>query len=351
MSRARLRSLGMRTFRPRAFTLVELLVVIAIIGTLIGLLLPAVQRARESSRRSTCLSNIRQLALGSAAFETRMRRYPPLFDELPVQKRASTSSERWTTWAVILLPDMDRQQLLDLYARGDRPLPDTFVETYICPSDSSKSRSDSETSYAANAGRSDTVVHQKAANGPFLNRIYDSKAAVVDGHWRDGKDRTIAFSERMDGVNFDVVGWNGMLDNPNDVTKDHIDREVVDRDHADRTWGPAFVWHDAPQVCSFVNGPLCACTQTETPPCALFEDTGRFPSEPCTLPCNVEQRAPNSKPSSEHGGGVNIAFASGRAQFLTESVDYKVFVALMTVNDKLSDSANPNLILDDASFE
>jgi prepilin-type N-terminal cleavage/methylation domain-containing protein len=346
MSRARLRAFGLR-----AFTLVELLVVIAIIGTLIGLLLPAVQRARESSRRSTCLSNIRQLALGAAAFETRMRRYPPLFDELPVQKRASMSNERWTTWAVILLPDMDHQQLMDLYARGDRPLPDTFVETYVCPSDSSKSRSNSETSYAANAGRSDTVVNENSANGPFVNRIYNSRAAVVDGNWRDGKDRTVVFSERTDGVNFDVVGWNGMVDNPNDVNEDHIDRDIVDRDHADRTWGPAFVWHDSPQVCSFINGPLCACTQNESPPCKLFDGTGRFPAEPCTLTCNVEMRAPNAKPSSEHGGGVNIAFASGRAQFLTESIDYKVFRALMTVNDKLSDSPNPELILDDASLE
>jgi prepilin-type N-terminal cleavage/methylation domain-containing protein len=123
------------------FTLVELLVVIAIIGILVALLLPAVQMARESSRRSACANNLRQVGLGILNHESAHKKFPP-------GKRYSGPRSNPNTfdysWACIILGHLEQQALYDqidfkykLISPENMPAVSQIIPIYLCPSVSS----------------------------------------------------------------------------------------------------------------------------------------------------------------------------------------------------------------------
>jgi prepilin-type N-terminal cleavage/methylation domain-containing protein/prepilin-type processing-associated H-X9-DG protein len=195
--------------RRRGFTLVELLVVIAIIGVLIGLLLPAVQMAREGMRRASCTNNLKQIGValhnymdahGVMPFGTVGRTIPPLGPKPLLWGCVSLSAN------VMLLPYLDQTALYEKYNfqidsclngypsgyantfnDANKTAFGTLVSNFACPSEALPLEP-SRGNYAPNWGTSWTVTNK--TDGPFhiLSR-YRLKDLV------DGTSKTAAFSE------------------------------------------------------------------------------------------------------------------------------------------------------------
>ena len=228
--------------RRTGFTLVELLVVITIISILVGLLLPAVQKARESARRTECLNNLRQMALATIEWKDRFRRFPGAFERLPSTGTDSPSADLWATWSVSLLEDLEQTALYDRHLAGEYE--GRFVNMFRCPSDSAKPRTGPVTSYVANGGRPGSYFTEKVANGVFLNRIAAESASINDGSIRDGQEYTLAYSENVDATYYTAVGWNGFEDDSPCLAAGNacIDGEFVFQYLLDSKWGPLFFW-------------------------------------------------------------------------------------------------------------
>src|SRR5688572_26832177 len=103
----------MRAIVRSAFTLVELLVVIAIIGVLVALLLPAVQAAREASRRAKCANNSRQIGLALHQYHDTVKVLP--LGVLQNNLNAEFSYPR-LTWAIHIFPYIEQKAIYDKFS-------------------------------------------------------------------------------------------------------------------------------------------------------------------------------------------------------------------------------------------
>ncbi len=286
-----------RSRRGRAFTLVELLVVIAIVGLLIGLLLPAVQQAREAARRIQCTNNLKQLALAAA-------NYHDVNSVLPGASYAASNLGHF----VRLLPYLEQGPSYDSANFSRQALfPENVtvagyaISGLLCPSDTDSrpvpvdasewpfgvppgSWRQCFSSYAGCAGtwtlnlnKGNDRFAQRYAN---MNGVIFGESIVALAGITDGTSNTLLLSETAHGVLTGYTGISGGL-----------------------KWPPSeYQWW---QVGS---GEL---TQFETffPPNG-FKRLGQV----------LADHAPRN-PASFHPGGINVSLCDGSVRFIKETID------------------------------
>lgn len=205
----------MRRLRAgQGFTLIELLVVIAIIGILVGLLLPAVQQAREAARRTQCKNQLRQLGLAMHNYHDVHKRLPPSM----VFALDGSSESKWWSWNVMLLPMIDQgviYQRLNLHVDGLSPtgpsanlaIAKMRMPLFDCPSDSYPgvykavgTPALATTSYLTCRG---SVRYPTEGNGFFPDRNVSRQFRDIT----DGESNTIMLGERVVEGNQQTPWW------------------------------------------------------------------------------------------------------------------------------------------------
>jgi prepilin-type N-terminal cleavage/methylation domain-containing protein/prepilin-type processing-associated H-X9-DG protein len=130
----------------RAFTLIELLVVIAVIAVLIALLLPAVQKVRESANRTECTNKLKQIGLALHHYTDQERAFPPAHTRptdnvpLPFNCPPQFDTKYYFAWMARILPYLEQEQLYqqinwDQWAWWQPGLNETVLSIYRCNSD------------------------------------------------------------------------------------------------------------------------------------------------------------------------------------------------------------------------
>ncbi len=351
----------------KGFTLVELLVVIAIIGTLVALLLPAVQAARETARRTQCVNNLKQLALAATQMNDSQRKLPGYANELvditsPMSNGFHTIGRR-ASWVVMLFPYIEETSLWEEWSgvfevnnvHQNPSAPE--LAGLICPSNSPETPGQPWLAYVGNAGwaftdptrqappsilnikSTDATDREYAANGVFFDNNRNPNIGPLDGRENgrdyppqrvslgyiqsnDGLSKTLLFSESVHtwywcyGLDTSDSDQDGRIEEQDDESQS-VMAEIPDAKHL---FG--FVWSNQPQGVERINGDNYY-DQLTTPPGSM-EDFAASGYEAYAFP------------SSKHPNGVNVAFADGRVVFLGQMVDPTVYAMLMTSNSSKS---------------
>jgi prepilin-type processing-associated H-X9-DG protein len=198
--------------------LIELFVVIGVLALLIGLLLPAVQSARESARRIQCANNLKQIGLALHQYHSVHAKFPSNWNaDLPPGSQYYVSVRGFSA-LTRLLPYLDQQPLFSSINYTIESVPissklpyypelettyQTRVEVFLCPSD----RKDNPTSHGCNyrgnygVGPSDGTSVETPDGG---NGFYNYPSTLRDSSFIDGLSHTAAYSERLKGSGNDT---------------------------------------------------------------------------------------------------------------------------------------------------
>ena len=328
--------------RP-AFTLVELLVVIAIIGILVALLLPAVQAAREASRRTQCKNNLKQIGLGALNFHDTRKKLPPnrIYDGQP-------------TWLMLILDHMEESQVKNLWNYNLGCFYDQSYQTrtavisgYICPSqehdrvittgaDPKDGHSHSTTQpeggkwegsisdYRAVAGSTCPIQIPGFPAPAYPLDINGAFAHLVDGAIPQCNKDDIVFTTSPN--NRGVKSWKartGLKDIIDGTSKTFLAGEVG-RTTAES--GHAFNGDHAPAVqIGFKEWPFSECpTKPPNPDCPSP------PSKPGQTDCQGGKSYGDPGFGSAHPGTVQFLLCDGSVHTISVSVNLMVLDAMAT---------------------
>ncbi len=318
--------------RASAFTLVELLVVIAIIGIMIALLLPAVQAARESGRRTSCTNNLRQIGLAAHHFHD-ARGSLPVGAEAQEYKGHPThpwTFYRWSSLAHMTpyLEESNVHNMLDL----NLPLYDVnfqvtsvntlgvalVVPTFLCPSDHGLvvSPGFGPTNYAACAGSGAGGGTPIDTDGVFYVNSHTRLAQITDG-----SSHTALFAESVLGSPRGTpLARNHEVDYKFSLTAPL----TVNNCNSTAQWNISdprgFAWVSGELRCAMYNH---AYRPNDSAPDCLGTPLGGGSQLRYTP---FGWRAARSR----HPFGANVLLADGAVRFVEEDIDLAVWQAMAT---------------------
>ena len=337
--------------RPAAFTLVELLVVIAIIGVLIALLLPAVQAARESGRRSTCLNNLRQIGTALELYQSSLGVYPPAYIVANTKKSGTINGVSFPdnngngpsgfAWGALLLPQLEQSSLyqqfnfrLACWAPENLTAARTKVSVFLCPS-----ASGGDDGFAVAKGEGDAWDPELSAT-PFNPEIVFAHSHYVTNagiHQPWGRITAYNDFEQDEEVTAGGQTTPATIDGPfyrNARIRaahfgDGLSNTVFIGEHSsvlsDKTWVgvvPFSATCPKPPFPSACNSGGAFVAAHSGP------DTHDRPEVVIHAPNNPFGHT--DEMYGEHPGGSNVLYGDGSVHFIPESCDPFVWVAMST---------------------